>query len=112
MKKQPYHDPTGDQMEHAYFCYLADKFEADPNLLGIALETIRRWITQGHWAESKLNEWGKIIRLAQTSKQGLDQLNEFLRRDDEEAREMRGYDPFPSILNDEEKKQFLWMSRH
>ena len=34
------HDDTGDKLEHAYFCYLADKFEREPELLEIPLATI------------------------------------------------------------------------
>ena len=39
------HDDTGDKLEHAYFCYLADKFERDPSLLTKALANVQRWLS-------------------------------------------------------------------
>ncbi len=108
----PYHDPTGDQIEHAYFCYLADKFEADPTLLDIALGTIDRWVAQGHWAAVKLEQWRDLILQAQTTPQGMSDLTRLLRADDEDSRHFKGYDPFPAVLTEEEKAPFLWITRH
>jgi hypothetical protein len=108
----PYHDPTGDEMEHKYFCYLADKFEADPSLLENALDTIDLWIGNGHWAVAKLLEWQAIIDAAKNSRPGFQRLMKLLRSDDEKAREMKGFDPFPAVLGEQEKEQFLWTSRH
>ncbi|GEP41859.1 hypothetical protein [Brevifollis gellanilyticus] len=110
--RQPYHDPSGDEMEHAYFCYLADKFEKQPELLDVALETIDRWVNHGHWAKPKLDEWRQVILSAQSTRQGFLTLTSLLRRDDEEAREFRGYDPFPAVLDEQEKQSFSWISRH
>jgi len=110
--KQPYHDSSGDEMEHAYFCYLADKFEKQPELLEVALETIDRWVSHGHWAKPKLDEWRNVIVSAQSTRQGFAALTTLLRRDDEQAREFRGYDPFPAVLNEQERQSFSWISRH
>lgn len=108
----PYHDPTGDQIEHAYYCYLADKFEADPTLLDIPLKTIDRWLAQGHWAAPKLEEWRTVIEAALAGDSGMSALGSILRADDEENRQFKGYDPFPAVLTEEEKQPFLWIARH
>ncbi len=51
------HDDTGDKLEHAYFCYLADKFEREPELLTIPLQTISRWRQRGTWGLDHLSRW-------------------------------------------------------
>lgn len=112
MKKQPYHDPTGDQMEHAYFCYLADKFEADPDLLGIALETVERWLAKGSSNPRRHAQWRELLEAAKSSEQGMNLLSKTLRDDDEETRFFKGFAPFPAVLSQQEKRQFLCASRH
>lgn len=108
----PYHDPTGDETEHRYFCYLADKFEADPSLLQKPLETIQRWLTiDGHGA-AYLLQWRELIEAAKESSSGMKSLSRMLRADDEKTRYLKGFAPFPGILTRQERRQFLCDSRH
>lgn len=56
------HDDTGDKLEQAYFCYLEDKFEREPELLEIPLATISRWRQRGtrgleHGASHTVEKW-------------------------------------------------------
>jgi hypothetical protein len=108
----PYHDDTGDKLSHAYYCYLADKFERDPTLLEIPLKTIERWIQRGTWGVDKLREWEQLIHEAQKSREGMNSLSRVLRDDDEETRFFKGFDPFPAVLEQHEKRQFACASRH
>ena len=106
------HDDTGDKLEHAYFCYLADKFEREPELLEIPLATISRWRQRGTWGLEHLARWETLIHAAQKSRDGLQSLAQLLRSDDEETLFFKGFDPFPGVLGTAEKKQFICASRH
>lgn len=106
------HDDTGDKLEHAYFCYLADKFEREPELLEIPLRNIQRWMDRGHSAKKRLLEWQGLIVEAKASKDGMRHLSHLLRADDEESRFFKGFAPFPGVLSDEENQPFLCSSRH
>lgn len=106
------HDDTGDKLEHAYFCYLADKFEREPALLEIAIETIDRWRKRGTWGLDHLARWRQLIEAARHSRNGLERLVEVLRADDEDTRYFKGFDPFPGVLQPAEKRQFICASRH
>ncbi|WP_395752611.1 hypothetical protein [Prosthecobacter sp.] len=106
------HDDTGDKLEHAYFCYLADKFEREPELLEIPLQTISRWRKRGTWGGTFLERWETLIRAARVSETSMKELAGILRADDEETREFKGFDPFPGVLKDGEKEQFICASRH
>jgi hypothetical protein len=108
----PYHDPTGDEMEHKYFCYLADKFEADPSLLERPVRTIQRWLSIDHHGAHALLKWRQLIEAAMQSAEGMKSLVTVLRADDEETRCFKGFAPFPGILTREERRQFLCDSRH
>ena len=106
------HDDTGDKLEHAYFCYLAEKFEKEPALLDIPLQTISRWRSRGTWGLEQLGRWESLIQAAQKSPSGLAELTGLLRADDEETLFFKGFDPFPGVLSAQEKKQFICASRH
>lgn len=106
------HDDTGDKLEHAYFCYLADKFEREPALLDIPLETISRWKKRGTWGLEQLARWEGLIEAASQTRDGLLKLVGVLRADDEESRFFKGFDPFPGVLSPSEKRQFICASRH
>ena len=108
----PYHDPTGDQIEHAYFCYLADKFEADPTLLDRPLRTIERWLALDNHGAAQLMKWRQLIEKARTDSAGMTALSTVLRADDEDTRYFKGFAPFPGILTREERRQFVCISRH
>jgi len=106
------HDDTGDKLEHAYFCYLADKFEREPELLEIPLRNITRWTNRGHWAAKRLMQWQDLITKAQTTREGMRNLSALLRADDEETRFLKGFAPFPGVLSEEENDPFVCSSRH
>jgi hypothetical protein len=106
------HDDTGDKLEHAYFCYLADKFERDSALLDIPLKTIERWRKRGTWGLNQLARWEGLIEAAKLSSEGLMKLVSVLRADDEDTRFFKGFAPFPGVLDESEKDQFICASRH
>jgi hypothetical protein len=110
--RQPYHDPSGDEVEHAYFCYLADKFERQPELLEKPLQTVERWISSDHHGSRYLLRWRSLMQAARQTTEGMKVLVQLLRADDEETRFFKGFAPMPGILTREEKRQFLCASRH
>ena len=106
------HDPAGDIQEYQMFCLIADKIEADPSLLSIPLANVDRWLARGHRAVEKLGEWRALIVRAQNSPAGMNELLSLLRDDSESARWFKGWTPVWSILTEEDKKLFPWISRH
>ena len=109
---EPYHDPTGDQMEYLRFGMIADKIEADPALLRIPLDNMERWLALGHHARREFAQWREWIVAARESSAGMKRLLDFLRDDSEEAREWKGYSPFAGILTKKERQAFLCVSMH
>lgn len=105
-------DSEGDLLAWKRFCLMADKIEADPSLLRIPLENIERWLGQGHWAKRELAQWRQWIEQAQASPEGMVHLLALLRDDSEEARDWKGFSPFPGVLTKEELRPLLWTSRH
>ncbi|MCF6313161.1 MAG: hypothetical protein L3J39_11985 [Verrucomicrobiales bacterium] len=89
------------------WCYLADKLEASPDLLGIALENIQRWTDADRlgdrWA---LRAWKSKIEAARDTDVGMDSLMELLRDDGERARQLKSCSPFPGVLSREERDRF------
>ena len=87
--------------------FLADKLEAQLDLLSIPLDNIERWIIAGRigntWA---LDEWKLMIQKAQDSEEGLRELLAFLRNDDERSRQLKSCSPFPGVLTREERDMF------
>jgi hypothetical protein len=108
----PYHDPTGDIMAFRQFCLIADKIEADPTLLAIPLKNITRWLGNGHWARRELGQWQAWIEEAQRSPEALRRLLGLLRDDSENARDWKGFSPFPGILSKAERLVGVCASRH
>jgi len=109
---EPYHDPTGDRMEHQRFCLIADKIEADPALLSIPLANMERWLAGGHHAKREFAQWRAWIEAARESPAGRSRLLDLLRDDSEEARDWKGFSPFAGILTKQERQAFLCASRH
>jgi hypothetical protein len=50
---------------------IADKIEADPELLDIPLANIERWLKQDHSAPHRLKQWRRLIVAAKHSVQGM-----------------------------------------
>ena len=103
---------TGDEVSADRFRLMADKIEADPTLLAIPLENIERWLSQGHSAVARLEQWRTILLEAQSSADGMRKLLELLRDQNWEAVLAKGFSPFPGILTDEELERFPYTSAH
>jgi len=106
----------GDEIDenpliHRRWLYLADKIEADPELLSIALANISRWRKSDRlgsfWA---LDIWETLINEVQQTKDGLSKLLRILRSDDDRSRQLKGCSPFPGILTTQELDQFTCAS--
>lgn len=91
--------------------FLADKIQANPGLLLVVVENIARWEKSDRlgnlWA---LEIWKGLIDAAIESSEGLGQLLELIRADDEHSRQLKSCAPFPGILTTEELDQFTCAS--
>jgi len=103
---------TGAEVSADEFRLIADKIEADPSLLSIPLENIERWLSRGHSAVSRLEQWRGIILDAQASNSGMRHLLDLLRDQSWEAVFLKEFAPFPGILNSDELKRLSWTSAH
>jgi hypothetical protein len=86
---------------------IADKIEAQPELLEIPLANIQRWLAQDHSGPDRLEQCRRIILEAQGSAEGFQCLLAILRDPGEEATHLRSFDPFPGILSREERRQII-----
>ncbi len=86
---------------------IADKIEANPELLEIPLENIERWLAQNHSAPHRLEQWRKIIREAQASPAGLQRLLSILRDPGEEATHLRSFSAFAGVLTTRERRKII-----
>jgi hypothetical protein len=105
-------DRTGDEISADRFRRIADKIEANPDLLEIPLANIERWLAQGHSARKRLEGWRSMILAAQSSEDGMARLLFLLRDQDWESVLWKGYSPFVGILTKEEIGKLSWSSRH
>jgi hypothetical protein len=91
---------------------IADKIEAQPELLEIPLANIERWLAQNHSSPHRLEQWRGIIIEAKASKEGLTRLLFVLRDRGEESMHLRSFSPFAGILTPQERrviiKQCAW----
>jgi hypothetical protein len=86
---------------------IADKIEAQPELLEIALANIERWLAHNHSAPHRLEQWRRIILEAQASQEGLHKLLSILRDPGEEATHLRSFGPFAGVLTTLERRKFI-----
>jgi hypothetical protein len=86
---------------------VADKLEREPALLRIPLENIDRWLSNGHSAPHRLEQWRQIIIRAQGSPEGFQELLDLLRDRSEGATHLKSFDPFPGVLTTLERREYL-----
>jgi hypothetical protein len=91
---------------------IADKIEAQPELLEIPLTNIERWLAQDHSAPHRLEQWPQIILEAQAGAEGLHRLLSILRDPGEEATHLRSFAPFPGVLSIAERRELLCSHKH
>jgi len=100
-----------NRLIHRRWLFLADKIEADPALLKIAVRNISRWKQSdrlgNRWA---LNIWSELIEKVETSQKGLGELLHLIRADDDRSRQLKSCSPFPGILTTQELDQFTCAS--
>ena len=99
----------GATIDHGSLHYdaVADKIEANPELLAIPLKNIERWLAQDHSAPHRLEQWRGILLEAKASPEGMKRLLSILRDRGEEATHLRSFDVFPGILTRDERRQII-----
>ena len=92
-----------------FFEAIARKIEGDPGLLNVPLENIERWLANAHTAPHRLRQWREIIlRAADDARpEGLSELLNLLRSQNEDALHLKSFDPFPGILTSKERQEIL-----
>lgn len=76
---------------------VAAKLEADPALLNVARENLRRWLSTN--PASALAEWSHLLEVTPVS-----QVVALLRSSDEHAARLRQSSPFAGLLSAEERR--------
>lgn len=90
-----------------HYDVIADKIEAQPDLLAIPLANIDRWLAQDHSAPHRLEQWREIILGAQANAGGMARLLAILRDKGEEATHLRSFSPFPGVLTTQERRRII-----
>lgn len=90
-----------------HYDLIADKIEAQPDLLAIPLANIDRWLAQDHSAPHRLEQWREIILAAQASASGVARLLAILRDKGEEATHLRSFSPFAGVLTLKERRRII-----
>ena len=103
---------SGDEVSADRFRLIADKIEADPALLAIPLDNIERWLSQGHSAVMRLEQWRTMLLEAKASAAGMATLLALLRDQSWEVVFFKEFAPTPGILNKEELDRLSWTSAH
>jgi hypothetical protein len=87
---------------------LAERLRGNPELLGIARETLTRWFPMNRNAQQWFDEWRTVID------EGLDATLALMTDPGEYATNMRQSSPFTGILTNEERRDFLaaWRASH
>ncbi len=88
-----------------HYDVIADKIEAQPDLLAIPLANIDRWLAQDHSAPHRLEQWREIILAAQASASGMARLLALLRDKGEEATHLRSFSPLAGVLTTQERRR-------
>ena len=86
---------------------IADKIEAQPDLLDIPLKNIERWLAQDHSASHRLEQWRQIVLGAKRDREGMRRLLSILRDKGEEAVHLKSFAPFPGVLTSSERRELL-----
>lgn len=92
------------------FRAIADKIEQNPRVLSIPLANIARWLEKGHSSAARLNGWRAKIEEAVQSPAGMAALLNLLRDESPEARQWKGFSPFPGVLTPDELDALEWTS--
>ena len=103
---------TGDEVSADVFRCVADKIEADPELLEIPLANIARWLAKGHTARTRLEQWRDIVLDARDSAEGMTRLLNLLHDQSAEAVFFKEFAPFPGVLTSTELDRFSCSSAH
>jgi hypothetical protein len=92
--------------ESAFSLYelFARKLAAHPELLRVARENCRRWLSQGHSAPNRLREWDVLLAAAETNAAGMARLQSVLAGTDESKGRLREFHPLAGILTREERR--------
>lgn len=92
-----------DEASLAMACLIADKVQAEPQLISIARDNLKRWIRQSSGpAASAHLEWQQIL----DSRSSEDVLA-LLRSRTEEGQRLRQSNPFAGLLTHQERWQIL-----
>jgi hypothetical protein len=87
-----------------YWERLAHRVEQEPACLDVVLQTIDRWLADGHSAPHRLTEWRRLILAAQQGPNGMQILLTVMTSDDPADVRLRDFTPFAGILTREERR--------
>jgi hypothetical protein len=88
-----------------YVQLVARALAARPELLAVARDNVRRWVTSGAQARERLVAWDRILQDAQAGSDGMARLQGLLASDAPLDVRMREFAPFAGLLSREERRK-------
>lgn len=88
-----------------YWERLARRVEQDPACLDAVMQTLGRWLAEGHSAPHRLTQWQRLVRAARQGHEGMQALLHVMTSDDPVNVRMRDFSPFAGILTREERRK-------
>lgn len=110
MLAQPYHDPSGDKMEHKIFRLIADKVRSDPSPLDVSVTSVGGRHAKGGDGRARFFAGRDLIVEARPWSASASKLLGVLRDDSEESRLFTGLELFPGDLDADEIDRCAWPS--
>jgi hypothetical protein len=89
----------------SYWQLVAEKLRREPGLVFVALQNIVRWRAQRQSSPHRLDEWERLLRAAEESRAGFEQLLEILASAETQHERLREFSPFPGVLTREERRR-------
>ena len=83
----------------------AAKLTAQPELLRVGRENIRRWLEQGHTTPQRLREWDDLLADAEAGPDGMARLQSVLAGTDDSGGRLREFHPLAGILTREDRRR-------
>ena len=84
---------------------IADKVEANPAVVKMALATLTEWEAMGVAPPARMAAWRQLLRDAKKGKDGLKRLLEVLRDESAPNRRLLDFAPFAGVLTREERRK-------
>lgn len=84
---------------------IARKIKNNPDVIGMALTTLKKWEMLGEVPGNRMKEWRNILVKARTGRRGREALTTILRSRSEKNLRLLDFAPFAGVLTREERRK-------